>query len=130
MKTPKRRVAQRRPKFSVKSAELATSMLNHAEALLNAAANLDTSVRDIVSEGLARIVYAAYDTEACAQCISDFDSTAYIQTKTYEWFRDRGFVEWFCAGASTLFSTSPRHFFRFRTRQAKKAIVITREKLG
>ncbi len=111
---------------------LASAMLLEAQILFESASNLDTAVRDIVYEGLARIVYAAFDSQACAQCVSDFDSISYIQTKTYDWFRQREFVEWFCVAASTLFNNSRRDFFRYRTEKAKsgKAIVITREKVS
>lgn len=125
-----RRITHRKPSYSAKMDTLANMMLSEAQALFRDSANLDTAVRDIVSEGLARIVYAAYDTKACAECVSDFDSIAYIQTKTYEWFRERGFVEWFCAGASTLFRTSPRDFFRMKATQLKKAVRITKEKIA
>ena len=85
-----------------------------------------------MSEGIAYIVYAAYDTLGIAECVSDFDSGAYIQQKTYEWFRKREYVEWFCAGASTLFKTTPRCFFRFKAAKAKsgKATILTAEKVG
>lgn len=125
-----RRVTQRRPKINLKMRALAASMLEQAQAIFDQSANLDTAVRDIVSEGLARIVFAAYDTSACAECVSDFDSVAYIHTKTYEWFRARGFVEWFCVGASTLFLTTPRNFYRYKVNRANKAVRIKREKVA
>jgi hypothetical protein len=114
-------------------AALAQSMLDQAEAMLLSASNLDTAVRDSVSEGLAFLVHAAFDTRAIAECVSEFDMGPYIQHCTYQWFRDRGYVEWFCAGASTLFRTSPRCFYRMKVRKAPsgKAVVITRgEKVG
>jgi len=113
-------------------AKYAAYLLGQADELFKGAANLDTAVRDIVYEGLARIVYAAYDTKSCAEGISDFDHVAYIQQRTYEWFRSREFVEWFCVGASTLFRTSPREFYRIGRAKAKsgKATILTAEKVG
>lgn len=123
---------KRKQRINVTMDKLATSMLERAQALFEESSGLDTAVRDIVAEGLARIVHAAYDTRGCAQCVSDFDFAPYIETKTYEWFRERGFVEWFCVGASTLFKTSPRSFFRVLAKQAKsgKAMILTHEKVS
>ncbi len=127
-----RKVSQRKAKYNARLDAQAKAMLDHAQKLLDGAAGLDTAVRDVVHEGLARIVYAAYDTKGCAESVSDFDFAGYIEQRTYEWFRERGFVEWFCVGASTLFRNSPREFFRMRTAKAKsgKAMVITKEKVG
>lgn len=122
----------RQPRVDPKLDSVAQELLDRAESLWQTARGLDTAVGDIMAEGIARIVHCAYDTRAIAQCISDFDHVNYIQAKTYEWFRERGFVEWFCAGASTLFMTSPRNFFRVRQTKARsgKAVVFTREKVG
>jgi hypothetical protein len=113
--------------------KVADTMLGHAEALFRGSADLDTAVRDIVYEGLARIVYAAYDTQAFAQVVADFDSISYIQTKTYNWFRDRDFVEWFCVAASTLFRNS-RNDAWYRVAIASptkgKGIKVTHEKVS
>jgi len=103
---------QRKPKPSATLKRVAVEMLAHAEQLLALGDGLDTSPRDTLSEGLAFVVYIAYDTMAVAECVDTTDFVEYIQHKTYQWFRDHGFVEWFCAGASTLFKTSPRLFFR------------------
>jgi hypothetical protein len=135
MATKRRRrgrvVTQRPPKVDLKMQRLADSMLAQAQALFDSSADLDTCVRDTVYEGLARIIYAAYDTQACAQCVSDFDSVQYIQTKTYEWFRSHEFVEWFCVGASILFRNSRREFFRMKTSKNRAGhMVISREKVG
>ena len=101
-----------KPRPNAKLNEHALAMLDRAEWLLVSAKNLDTAPRDVVAEGLAYIVYAAFDTLAIAECISNSDLTAYIHQRTYMWFRNRGFLEWFCAGASTLFRTSDPVFFR------------------
>lgn len=127
-----RMVTHRRLKVNASMQTLADSMLAGCQMLFNGSRNLDTCVRDTVYEGLAHVVYAAYDTQACAQNVSDFDSISYIQTKTYEWFRSRDFVEWFCVAASTLFKNSRRDFYRYKSAPAKsgKAIVMTREKVA
>jgi len=127
-----KRFKRRRPKPNAKLKTLATAMLFEAETLFGMATDLDTAVRDEVHEGLAFVVYAAFDTLAIAECVSDSDHVAFIQQKTYEWFRDKGFVEWFCAGASTLFRTTPRSFFRVKAVKARsgKATLLTREKVG
>jgi hypothetical protein len=107
-----RRVKRATHKPNLKMDALAQSMLDQAEKIFQQSASLDTAVRDVVSEGLARLVYAAYDTRGCAQLISDFDFRDYIEEQTYKWFRDHGYVEWFCRGAAVLFRTSERQFFR------------------
>jgi hypothetical protein len=125
-----RKINYRRPRIDAGMNRLADEMLARAQFLFDASADLDTAVRDVVSEGLAFIVYAAYDTQAVAQCVSDLDCAAYIQQKTYLWFRDHEFVEWFCVGASTLFKTSSRCFFRVRQKKNKGATILTHEKVG
>lgn len=133
MKRAKRtRVTHRQPKVDPKLKAHAESMLAQAQAMFDAANGLDTEVRDTVAEGLAFIVHSAYDTLSIAECVSASDDVAFIQARTYEWFRERGFVEWFCAGASTLFKTTPRSFFRIKTAKARsgKAVVFSREKVG
>ena len=134
-----RRISQRQPKFNVKMDNLATTMLEQAQALFEGSSYLDTIIRDITAEGLARIVYCAYDTQAIAArteftegTLSDFDAVNYIQSKTYDWFREKGFVEWFCVGASTLFRTTPREFYRMKAKKARsgKATIISKEKIG
>jgi hypothetical protein len=127
---PKRRrlraITHRAPRFDKRMDALATSMLEKAHELYEQSGDLDTTVRHSLAKGLAYIVHAAYDTQAIAQCVSDFDSAGYIQQKVYEWFRQREYVEWFCVGASTLFSTTPRMYFRFKTTQKKGAVKIER----
>ena len=126
-----RRVTMRSPKPSPKMKAVAVAMLTQAEDLFDLASGLDTEVRDDVSEGLAYVVYAGYDTMAIAECVSDCDHVAYIQAKTYQWFRSRGFVEWFCAGASTLFKTSPRMFFRHtKATKVPGGVKLTKEKVA
>ena len=70
--------------------------LKQVSEIFKDSANLDTAVRDSISTGLASIVHAAHD------CLA----WAFIESSTAEWFRTRGFAEWFCAGAANLFCTS------------------------
>lgn len=128
----RRAVTHRAPKFNKRMDDLGKAMLAEAEQLFKDSDNLDTAVREVVHDGLAYIVHAAYDTLACANCVSDVDFGAYIQAKTYEWFRERGFVEWFCVGASTLFQTTPRNFFRYRVKvpKGRGVTIIKAEKVG
>ena len=75
----------------------------------NAAADLDTAVRDNVAQGLAYLVYSAYDSLACSRDLGSAadhyaSSYAFISGSTAEWFRERGFAEWFCIGAGSLFN--------------------------
>ena len=89
----------------------ADALLQHAQAIFDMSANWDTAVRDSVSEGLAFIVNAAYDCRAAGM---DFANTqewmVFIESATAQWFRDRGFVEWFCVAAASGFRTTPpRH---------------------
>lgn len=125
-----KRRAYRQPRINRSMGVVAEVMLADAQKLFELSADLDTAVRDVVYEGLARIVYAAYDTRAVAECVSDFDCAPYIQEKVYQWFRDHEFVEWFCVGASTLFKTSARCFFRVRRKKVKGVTILTHEKVG
>jgi hypothetical protein len=126
----RRRQYNRKPRRDQSLADLSAKMLDRAQHLFDESADLDTAVRDVVYEGLAYIVYAAFDTRAVAECVSDFDCGPYIQQHTYQWFRDHEFVEWFCAGASTLFKTTPRCFFRFRRANKGKPAVMKVEKVS
>lgn len=131
-RTRRQALTHRKPKVNKGLDLLGQDLLAEAQSLFERTTDLDTAVREVVHDGLAYIVHAAYDTLACANCVSDLDFGTYIQTKTYEWFRDRGFVEWFCVGASTLFQTTPRSFFRYRVSvpKGKGCTVIKREKIG
>ena len=75
------------------------------------AAGLDTAVSDSVAQGLAFLVHSAYDSLSTSKAIGygsdDYAaSIAYIAGATAQWFRDRGFAEWFCLAAGSLFNTS------------------------
>ncbi len=107
---------------------LGEKMLLQAQYLFDESGSLDTAVRDHVHEGLAHIVYGAYDTIGMATCVDEF--CEFIQVKTYEWFRERGFVEWFCVGASTLFNTTPRQFYRTKVTVGNKVTRFKKEKVA
>jgi len=89
----------------------ADALLAHAESIWAMASTYDTAVRDNLADGIAHIVHSAYDCRAAAMEFADTGSWyAFIQYSTAQWFRDRGFVEWYCAAASSLFNTTPpRH---------------------
>lgn len=86
----------------------ANDLLLHAQQIFDLSANFDTAVRDDIAQGLAPIVRAAYDCRANAQYFDDTNTwMAFIDSCTAQWFRDHGFVEWFCVGAATGFNTTP-----------------------
>jgi hypothetical protein len=102
-----RRVTHRKQRFNKALNDCGRSLLEHAEELWHKADGLDTAVRDEVAEGIARIVRAGYD---CLATNIPYHTTdewmAYIDHATAEWFRDRGFAEWFCIAASRGFNSS------------------------
>ena len=83
------------------------NLLAQAATIWNEADLLDTAVRDDVATGLAHLVHAAYDSIANSIDISDTTAwMAFIDNATAEWFRERGFAEWFCLAAACTFNTS------------------------
>jgi hypothetical protein len=106
----KTKIVRRRRKFAEKKRwnQAAESILSHCKEVFDLAYNFDTAVRDTVSEGLAFLVWSAFDCRAIALDFKDYESrNAFIDNSTAEWFRQRGFVEWFVAGAAALFHTTP-----------------------
>ena len=87
--------------------QIADRMLGHAEAVYEEASGLDTAVRDSVAEGLAAIVFAAYDCRAIAKNLQGDEWHSFCAGATAEWFRKRGFVEWFCQAAACGFRADP-----------------------
>ena len=95
-----------------------------------AASGLDTAIRDDVAQGLAYLVYSAYDSISCSRGIGwgsdDYSAGyAYVAGSTAQWFRERGFAEWFCIAAGCLFNNQrPRLksevFHKIRRVPAKK----------
>ena len=126
MKTPRRRKVTSRRLPALKTyTNVARELLEHAERIFELSDGLDTAVRDVIADGLANIVHSAFDTQSIAANIPNEGSHGYIVSNTEEWFRDRGFAEWFCHGAGQLFTTSrPRilseRIFKVRRVSAKR----------
>ena len=92
------------------------NLLEHAKQCLQEGNNnsLDTAVMDEIAQGVASIVRSAYDCESIALALHDSACWAFIESSTAEWFRCRGFSEWFCLGAAVGFNTSrPRILSEF-----------------
>jgi hypothetical protein len=119
-------------KIKVKAYDrLAKQYLDLAGEIFESSTDLDTAVRDSVSTGLAYIVHAAYDSQACSVNLSDASFHDFVAKKTAEWFASRGFVDWFCHGAAALFDTSRREIFHVVTKRTKRGHrVLTRVKVA
>ena len=106
----KHRVRVRRPITTAEKArwnKAADAMLKHCEEVWDLASGFDTAVGDTVAEGLAHLLNAAYDCRAIALDFRDFESrNSFIDGSIAEWFRVRGFAEWFCLAAASGFRTS------------------------
>ena len=88
--------------------DAADKMLAHCKEVYELSSYLDTMVRDSIASGLAYLVHAAFDCRSIALDFKDFESgNAFVDNSTAEWFRERGYVEWFAAGAASLFNTTP-----------------------
>jgi hypothetical protein len=106
-------VSRRKPRTYLKRmGATAKALLDHAAEIFDQSANLDTAVRDSISQGLAHIVEAAYDTEACARGYDGPEFDKFRHDATAQWFRDREYVQWFCEAAAVCFrSSKPRTNF-------------------
>ena len=119
----------RRPYFSKELAALQADLLATAERIWKASTHCDTAVRDTVADGLARLVYVAYDCEGVNKGLgSSYDDSfdAHREWSTEKWFKDHGFADWYAKGAATLFHTMRLPSFQFlqvshRRRRTKKA---------
>lgn len=101
--------------------DVADRLLAHCSEIFEMSADFDTAVRDTVAQGLAYLVHSAFDCRAIAHSYKDFETwSSYIDNSTAEWFRARGYVEWFAAGAATLFNTTPPR----RLAERAKMIVV------
>ena len=61
-----------------------------------------------MADGLAYLVHSAFDCHAQAMEFPKLESwISFIENSTAEWFRSRGFVEWYCGAAASLFRTTP-----------------------
>lgn len=102
-----RRVKERKFRFNKAMQDRGKALLDLAYELWQKADSLDTAVRDEIAEGVARIVRAGYD---CLASNIPYHTTdewmAYVDHATAEWFRDRGFAEWFCIAAARGFNSS------------------------
>lgn len=99
----------------------ADELLEHSRELHELSSHFDTAVRDSMASGLAYIVHAAFDCRSIALDLKDFESmNAFINNSTAEWFRERGYAEWFAAGAAALFNTTPPR------RLANRIVVVRR----
>jgi hypothetical protein len=142
MRTPRRvRVQGPKPigyapipglKIKVKAYDrLAKQYLDLAGEIFESSGGLDTCVRDSVATGLAYIVHAAYDSQACSVNMDMGTDREFIAKKVEEWFTSRGFVDWFAHGASVLFDTSRREVFHILTTKTRRGHrVLTRVKVA
>lgn len=101
-----RKVTQRKPRINKTMDKVGRSLLDHAEEIFHLASGLDTAVRDDVSQGLAYIVAAGYDSLASNLNLPTEGWMSWIDMSTADWFRRRGFAEWFCVGAAAGFRKS------------------------
>ena len=102
----KRKIYLRTGRLNQAMADAGYALLDHAGKIYERAKGFDTAVRDSVSVGLAAVVTAAYDSLAIAQAVPNDFRESFVATSTAEWFREKGFTEWFCIGASSEFRTS------------------------
>lgn len=96
--------------------DLSHRILRMCGELWNALDCCDTAVRDTASSGIAYLVQVAYDCQGVELDLKDEAFHGFIANSTAEWFRRRGFAEWFCSGAASLFTTTrPRTLDGFST---------------
>lgn len=108
-----RKSRRQKPSFSKTLDSMASNLLAMADDLWKQGECLDTTVRDTLADGIARLVYVAYDCQGCNRAFGDDDSfDAFRYWSTEKWFRDRGFAEWYAKGAATLFHTLRLPSFR------------------
>lgn len=124
MKTKRRRRGATHRPLSIRERkrwnEHAEAMLELAMQIHERSRDFDTAVRDSISTGLAYIVHAAFDCRSIALGLPDIESIfSYVDSSTAEWFRQRGYVEWFSAGAAQLFHTTPPRHIAPLIRRAK-----------
>lgn len=86
---------------------LAKEFLDASGAIFDRIGDVDTAVGDGIAKGLAYIVEAGYDCQATSLELQDEAFWSFTQSSTAEWFRSRGFAEWFCQGAGHCWRTHP-----------------------
>ena len=97
-------------------------LLDRCQDIWHAADLLDTAVRDDIAQGLAYLVHSAYDSIATGMAIDNTEGwISFINYATADWFRVRGFAEWFCLAAGQCFHSS-----RPRTLAERTVTVINR----
>lgn len=107
-RTPRRRrrITHRVVRFNKTLQDLGRYYLEQAAEIWGRADGLDTAVRDEVAEGVARIVRAGNDCIASNLDLTTDQWMSFIDNATADWFRVRGFAEWFCIAAANGFNTS------------------------
>ena len=109
---PTARVTRRRRTYLKAYGKIAATLLQTADEAFKASAGLDTAVRDSISQGLAHVVEAAFDSEAVARGYEGIDFDVFVLKATAQWFREREYTEWFCEAAAVCFRSSrPRTNF-------------------
>src|ERR1700723_2213639 len=103
MRSNKRKTHNYRKKFSASLDKTGKYLLATAEEIWKQSDNLDTAVRDNISQGLAYIVSAGNDCVASNLNFTTEQWMSFIDNATANWFRNRGFAEWFCIAAATHF---------------------------
>ena len=99
-----RTVTHRKPRYNKPMSNLGQWLLQTAEQILWKVAGLDTAVRDNVSTGLTYIVQAGNDCTASNLDLTTDQWMSFIDNATADWFRARGYAEWFCIAAACGFS--------------------------
>ena len=106
---PRRRyraVTHRKPRFNHAMEKRGKWLLQTADEIFKQSDDLDTAVRDNIAEGLGRIVMAGYDCLASNLNLDTDGWMSFIDNSTADWFRNRGFAEWFCIAAANGFNKS------------------------
>lgn len=100
------RATHRAKRFNKQLDDTGKWLLEIAEDIYYRVSSLDTAVRDDVCEGLARIVHAGNDCVAANLNLNTEQWMSFIDGATADWFRRRGFAEWFCVAAANGFRKS------------------------
>lgn len=115
-KTTKRRrrvITVRKFRPSKELERIAANYLELAQQIFESSAPLDTAMRECASDGIARVVYVAYDTMESNRQIPE----GTIEQHVRQWFSSRGFADWYCDGAACGFVR-----MRYQVREFVKGI--------
>ena len=99
--------------------KLSERLLEHAEQLFEDGSSCDTIIRDILSDGIARVVWVAFDTRAVALHLKEGEWDAYRRDQTYLWFENKGYVDWYCRAASEMFVRVEYPKRKYKVKQVK-----------